>query len=157
MSQMFSGMSDDQIRSYCQMAGMGNMDPKFMRQQMQMMSGMRNEDIQAGVNQVTPENIENAKRFMNNSQPQQPNPAASPQPKDDPYPIITKLKNLGNDAFKRGDYNTAASKYWEAISEIEEIWENNKFIKSNAQKSKELQVVETACRMNYCNVKAKQG
>ena len=42
---MYEKMSDDQLRQYAQMAGMGNMDPSFLRNQMRMMKNMKNEDL----------------------------------------------------------------------------------------------------------------
>lgn len=47
--------------------------------------------------------------------------------------------------------------YIKAILEIEELWTTNKSLKSDPVKRKELQTLETSCRLNYCNVKAKQG
>lgn len=54
-------MSDDQLRQYAQMAGMGNVDPSFVRQQMGQVKNMRDEDLERQVNQTRPEDIERAK------------------------------------------------------------------------------------------------
>ncbi|CAD8212493.1 unnamed protein product [Paramecium octaurelia] len=155
MSQMCANMSDDQLRQYAQMGGMGNVDPSFMRQQMGQVKNMRDEDLQRQVNQTRPEDIERAKQRIQGQQPQSQQQQQNPQ--SDQFPIINKLKNQGNDAFKSQDYEKAASKYYEAISEIEEMWENNAYLKSDTIKKQELKLLEHSCRLNYCNVKAKQS
>ncbi|CAD8209413.1 unnamed protein product [Paramecium pentaurelia] len=154
MSQMCANMSDDQLRQYAQMAGMGNIDPSFMRQQMSQVKNMRDEDLQRQVNQTRPEDIERAKQRIQGQQQQSQQQQQKPQ--SDQFPIINKLKNQGNDAFKSQDYEKAASKYYEAISEIEEMWENNMYINNDTIKKQELKQLEHSCRLNYCNVKAKQ-
>ncbi|CAD8101152.1 unnamed protein product [Paramecium primaurelia] len=155
MSQMCANMSDDQLRQYAQMAGMGNVDPQFMRQQMGQVKNMRDEDLQRQVNQTRPEDIERAKQRMQGQQQQQQQQQQQ-KPQSEQFPIINKLKNQGNDAFKQQDYEKAASKYYEAISEIEELWENNSYLKNDTNKKIELKQLEHSCRLNYCNVKAKQ-
>ncbi len=45
-SQMFNNMSDEQIKQYASMTGMGNINPSLIRNSASMMSGMKNEDIQ---------------------------------------------------------------------------------------------------------------
>ncbi|CAD8112007.1 unnamed protein product [Paramecium sonneborni] len=152
MSQMCANMSDDQLRQYAQMAGMGNIDPSFIRQQMGQVKNMKDEDLQRQVNQTRPEDIERAKQRVQAQQQQQ----QSQKSQSDQFPLINKLKNQGNDAFKSQDYEKAASKYYEAISEIEELWENNTYLKNDKIQKQELKVLEHSCRLNYCNVKAKQ-
>ncbi len=44
-TSMFANMSDDQIRSYAQMTGLGNIDPSLLRNSANMMKGMKEEDI----------------------------------------------------------------------------------------------------------------
>jgi hypothetical protein len=41
--------------------------------------------------------------------------------------------------------------------EIEELHTTNKSVKTDPALRKEFQALETSCRLNYCNVKAKQG
>jgi hypothetical protein len=43
---MFENMSDDQIKSYAQMTGLGNIDPSFLRNSANMMKNMKEEDMQ---------------------------------------------------------------------------------------------------------------
>lgn len=45
MTGMFANMSDDQIRQYSQMAGMGNIDPSMLRNSASMMKNMKNDDL----------------------------------------------------------------------------------------------------------------
>ncbi|CAD8185260.1 unnamed protein product [Paramecium octaurelia] len=155
-SQMCANMSDDQLRQYAQMAGMGNIDPSFLRQTMGQVKNMKDEDLQRQVNQTRPEDLERAKQRIQGQQAQQQQQQQQ-IPQSEQFPIINKLKNQGNEAFKQQDYEKAASKYYEAISEIEELWENNAYLKNDANKKIELKQLEHSCRLNYCNVKAKQS
>jgi hypothetical protein len=52
MTSMFSTMSDDQLRSYAQMAGMGNIDPSVLRMSASMMNNMKPDDIKNMANNV---------------------------------------------------------------------------------------------------------
>ncbi|KAM3139075.1 hypothetical protein pb186bvf_008886 [Paramecium bursaria] len=132
-SQMFANMNDDQIRQYCQMAGMGQVDPSFIRNQAKNMG-----------------NYNQAQQPQQPQQPQQQKPVA--QTKTEPHPEIAKLKDAGNKAFEQGKYDEAASKYLEAIIDIEELKQRNKFL----EKDPEFKDLEIKCRLNYCSAKAKQ-
>ncbi|CAK57371.1 unnamed protein product (macronuclear) [Paramecium tetraurelia] len=150
-SQMCANMSDDQLRQYAQMAGMGNIDPSFLRQTMGQMRIYKDKSIKLVQKTQREQNREFRVSKHNNNNSNSKNHRVSN------FRSLTKLKNQGNDAFKQQDYEKAASKYYEAISEIEELWENNAYLKNDANKKIELKQLEHSCRLNYCNVKAKQS
>jgi hypothetical protein len=54
MSGMFANMSDEQIKSYASMAGMGNIDPSLLRNSAQFMKNMRGDDIKNMANMAPP-------------------------------------------------------------------------------------------------------
>lgn len=43
---MFSNMTDDQIRQYASMSGLGNIDPSILRNSANMMKGMKDEELE---------------------------------------------------------------------------------------------------------------
>jgi len=77
------------------------------------------------------------------------------------YPEIEKLKNKGNEHFKKGEYDAASASYLEvsnlttfiinkAIIEIEDIRSKNRNLRDEG-----LDNLEISCRLNYANAKAK--
>ena len=98
MTSMFSTMTDDQLRSYAQMAGMGNIDPSVLRMSASMMNGMNPDDIKRMASNVIQMLI------MQAPTPPTASSAASVKqsaPTSDNFPKINALKNKGNEAFKQ--------------------------------------------------------
>jgi tetratricopeptide (TPR) repeat protein len=155
-SDMISGMSDDQLRDYAKMMGMPHMDPAMFRQSAGMMKNMDQGQFNnmkntaknfpyAGAGASTPSSTSSS----HDTKPQSSGTEATTPSK---YSHIEKLKTKGNDFFKKGIYDEAASAYLEAVIEIEELRSKNK-----KMHDEDLDNLEVSCRLNYANVKSKEG
>jgi len=153
MSDMVSGMSDNDIKNYLKMAGMGHMTPEMFRSSASMMKNMDPAQLNQMKDMATkmgPNLGQSASAPSNSSASTQKieNKSTTSQVSSQ-YPKIEKLKTDGNDAFKQGKYDQASASYFEAILDIEELRMKKDF------KSEELDLLEISCRLNYSNVKAK--
>ncbi len=63
---------------------------------------------------------------------------------------LDKIKGEGNNYFRSGKYAEACDKYYEVLNEISYLSE-----KDSKQYLKELEELETLCRLNIANVKLK--
>jgi len=156
-SDMLSGMSDEQLRGYAKMMGMPNMDPSMLRNSAGMMKGMNEHQFSQMKDQAKnfkpPGGFGGASPSASTTTTSTPSSTSTSQTTttSSRYGHIEKLKNKGNDLFKKGSYGDAATAYFEAIIEIEEIRSG----RGNAQ-DEELDTLEVSCRLNYANVKAKE-
>jgi len=160
-SDMLSGMSDEQLRGYAKMMGMPNMDPQMLRNNAGMMKNMN--ESQFSQMKDTAKNFKPGQfggagpsafptANTTNTSTTSSTPTNQATTSTSRYAHIEKLKNKGNDLFKKGSYSEAATAYFEAIIEIEEIRSS----KRNNQDD-ELDTLEVSCRLNYANVKAKEN
>jgi len=161
-SDMLSGMSDEQLRGYAKMMGMPNMDPQMLRNNAGMMKNMN--ESQFSQMKDTAKNFKPGQfggpgagpsatptASTTNTSTTSSTPTSQATTSTSRYAHIEKLKNKGNDLFKKASYSEAATAYFEAIIEIEEIRSG----KRNSQDD-ELDNLEVSCRLNYANVKAKE-
>jgi len=156
-SDMMGKMSDDDLKNYSKMAGMPQMSPDMLRNSANMMKNMDASQL----NQMK----DMAGKMGPGGMPGMPgmgmggfpssggntptNSAASQIQSSGQFPKIEKLKNDGNDFFKKQKYDDASASYFEAILEIEELRMRKDL------KNLEIDQLEVSCRLNYCNAKAK--
>eukprot|EP01016_Furgasonia_blochmanni_P005760 TRINITY_DN12267_c0_g2_i2.p1 TRINITY_DN12267_c0_g2~~TRINITY_DN12267_c0_g2_i2.p1 ORF type:complete len:643 (-),score=139.41 TRINITY_DN12267_c0_g2_i2:945-2873(-) len=158
-SDMISKMSDEDLKRFASMSGMGNVSPDLLRNSAGMMSNMSDNDFERMKNMAPPPGgIPNPATYASSSTPTTSSsaprtPTASTSESATAnivFPKIENLKTKGNDQFKKGDYEKASSMYFEAIMECEE-----ERTKNNKNKKADLDKLEVACRLNYANAKAK--
>ncbi|CAG9323673.1 unnamed protein product [Blepharisma stoltei] len=131
-ADMMSKMTDDQLRQYLSMAGMGNMDPSFFRTAAASMSKMDESTLENMKNNVP------AGRFPQQSPPPQPEPPTATVVE------ATEIKNQGNTYFNQGKYKEAIDRYEEALRKLQK-----------EPLSESAKTLEISCRMNLANCLAK--
>lgn len=161
-AESFSGMSDDQIKSYLNASGMGNISPQMFRQMSGNLKNMEDKDLERIKNNApNPNNYTRA----NSSPTYSTNNTTSTNTKTNldynykscepskPKTIIQNLeeiKNKGNDFFRQGKYKEACEKYYEVLNELEYIPDSEKITFK-----KEIDDMEIVCRLNIANSKLK--
>lgn len=131
-AEMMAKMSDEQLRQYLAMTGMGNMDPSLFRSAASNMSKMDESTLEGMKNNVP-----------NNRFPQNPVQSDS-VPATPGINEATEVKNQGNTYFAQGKFSEAQDRYEEALRKIakEPLSESSK-------------TLEISCRMNLANCLAK--
>ena len=168
-----ANMSDDQVRMYLNASGMGHMSPQTFRQMAGQFKNMDESELERMKNIAPnmpprgfPNNQPSSQTNNNNSaktdtKPQKSNSSTSmndtnlysngaTQPKN-VLDTLEKIKIEGNNFFRQGKYKEACEKYYEILNEMEYISDSDK-----TKYQKQLDDIETICRLNIANTKIKQ-
>lgn len=144
--------------------GMPAVDPNLLKNQAANMSRMNERDINNMKNAAASQ----AAQFQHYKPPEppRPNPTQSPPKRSNTtdshsfietsgkkYSKAESLKEQGNAAFRKGDYEGAGRHYLEAFMEIDICKES--LLSGASEVPKDLQALEISCHLNYANVKAK--
>ena len=147
-SNMIAGMSDSQLQMYLAQMGMTGVDPKMFRNMCQNMSNMSDSQINSMKNmaQANFQNM-NYNNNNNNSNSNSNNQNINNE-KSGIVQEVTKMKEDGNNLFRKGKYEEAIKKYYETIEEIKTAIDKDKY-------KDELDNIEKSCRLNIANCKLK--
>lgn len=149
-------MSDDQIRTMMAASGMGGMDVNTFRQMSKQMANSSPEDLNRMKN--TAQNYTNNNPSTSNTQKTTNTTSSSSKTNskstddilNDTFKSelskLEKLKEKGNDFFRKQQYNEAKEKYFELLNQM-----NGMSNDPSSQEGKAIQKLKITCRLNISN------
>ena len=147
-SNMMAGMSDSQIQMYLSQMGMSGIDPSMFRNMCKNMSNMSDSQFNNMKNmaQANYQNMSN--NYNNNINNNNINKDNNDKYNGTIVQEVTKMKEEGNNLYRKNNYNEAIKKYYETIEEIKTTIDKDKY-------KNELDNIERVCRLNIAACKLK--